>query len=603
MPAVHVPRTRGPWTPPSFGVAKPTSGPVPQQVSGLAAWFEADAGTSTTTDGAAISQWNDQSGNAHHAVQASGVSQPLYKTAIQNGLPGILFDGSNDFMDAAGIVATQPNTSFVVVKSLVVTTGHNPIDGVSARQGVSLGGAGGTNWGAFAGADVESSTAGDTNPHVLSCTFNGASTELRLDGTLLTLSGSPGTSGLNGLRIGSFNGTIGNWNGYVFEIVVYSVALSTADRQTVESYLSNKWFGPASSSSFVLTASDSVTFAESTAATLGSVRAPADSITFNESLARTVSDTRAVTDSVTFAESVARTAAHPRAVTDSVTFSEGLARTALGFTRTSTDSLTFSESLARTKASPRTSTDSITFSESVASGRSISRTATDSVTFAESLARTSLGLTRTSTDSLTFAEALTRGALGNTRAITDTLTFSESIVSGRSISRTVTDSIGFAESLARTGAHPRTQTDTLTFAESVARTQALTPRTAADSITFSESVASGRSISRTSTDSVSFSESLARTIGRPRTASDNFTLTDALTRGAQTFTARAGVDSVTFAEVLSSTASTEPSTRWVMGPSGRWSGSAGNRWPGDTSPRWDGTTGTRWPPSSSTRWS
>jgi hypothetical protein len=107
-----------------------------------------------------------------------------------------------------------------------------------------------------------------------------------------------------------------------------------------------------------------------------------------------------------------------------------------------------------------------------------------------------------------------------------------------------------------------------------------------DSVTFSESITSGRSISRTATDSVTFSESLARNIGRARTASDNFTLSDTLSRGAQTFTARVGVDGVTFTELLSSVASTQPSDRWLMGSSGRWPGSVGTRWPPGTTTRW-----------------
>lgn len=38
--------------------------------SSLQLWLKADAGTSTTTDGASLSQWADQSGNSKHAVQS-----------------------------------------------------------------------------------------------------------------------------------------------------------------------------------------------------------------------------------------------------------------------------------------------------------------------------------------------------------------------------------------------------------------------------------------------------------------------------------------------------------------------------------------------------
>lgn len=219
----------------------------PTQVAGLTAWFKADAGTSTTTDGAAISQWNDQSAGAHNAVQATGANQPLYKAAIQNGLPGVLFDGSNDFMDAAGINVSQPDTIIVAVRSLITTSGHNVFDGItqpSGRQSIECGANATTNWGMFASADAASTTATNTSAHVLAAIFNAASSQLFLDGAALTLGGSPGPNPLTGLRIGTFVSGAGQWNGYIFEILVYSGALSATDRQSVESYLKAKWGTP-----------------------------------------------------------------------------------------------------------------------------------------------------------------------------------------------------------------------------------------------------------------------------------------------------------------------------------------------------------------------
>jgi len=243
-------------------------------------------------------------------------------------------------------------------------------------------------------------------------------------------------------------------------------------------------------SSFVVTASDSVTFAESPAATLHKAVTASDSITFAESLARIASKARTATDSVTFSENVTVQAGKTRTITDSITFAESLTRTSLGISRTATDSLTFSEALSRTKSGARTSTDTITFSESVASSQ---------------------GKTRTSTDSVTFSESLTRAALGKTRSSSDSITFSES----------------------------------------AARTQTLTGRTGSDSVAFSESVAASKGISRTISDAITFSESLTRSgVGRIRSASDSATFSDTLTRGTQTFTGRTGVDSVSFSESL-----------------------------------------------------
>lgn len=68
-------------------------------------WLKADAGTSSAVNGAAISAWNDQSGNAIHVTQPNAVQQPLFQTNIMNGYPAIQFDnvsvaGQNDKLTA-----------------------------------------------------------------------------------------------------------------------------------------------------------------------------------------------------------------------------------------------------------------------------------------------------------------------------------------------------------------------------------------------------------------------------------------------------------------------------------------------------------------------
>ncbi len=61
----------------------------------LQLWLDASAGTSTLTDGAALSTWADQSGYGHDAVQATAASQPTYSAAAFNGNPALTFNGTN----------------------------------------------------------------------------------------------------------------------------------------------------------------------------------------------------------------------------------------------------------------------------------------------------------------------------------------------------------------------------------------------------------------------------------------------------------------------------------------------------------------------------
>jgi hypothetical protein len=61
-----------------------------------ALWLDAaDAPTVTTVSGA-VSQWNDKSGNARHATQATAGNRPAYASATVNGKNTLTFDGSSD---------------------------------------------------------------------------------------------------------------------------------------------------------------------------------------------------------------------------------------------------------------------------------------------------------------------------------------------------------------------------------------------------------------------------------------------------------------------------------------------------------------------------
>lgn len=65
-------------------------------------WLKADAGTSTTTNGSAISTWTDQSGNGVVLGQTTVAQQPLFVNSLMNGFPTIEFDntassGQNDY--------------------------------------------------------------------------------------------------------------------------------------------------------------------------------------------------------------------------------------------------------------------------------------------------------------------------------------------------------------------------------------------------------------------------------------------------------------------------------------------------------------------------
>jgi len=82
--------------------------------SGLRVWLKADAGTSSTINGSALSFWNDQSGGARNHTQVNPAQQPAYVAAgnLMNYNPAVRFTGigdynnGNDFMSVNNYLTT-----------------------------------------------------------------------------------------------------------------------------------------------------------------------------------------------------------------------------------------------------------------------------------------------------------------------------------------------------------------------------------------------------------------------------------------------------------------------------------------------------------------
>jgi hypothetical protein len=73
-------------------------------------------------DGTSISQWDDASGNARHAVQSTADQRPKLELGELNGNPVVRFDGSNDNLNTGNKTLLQnlaSSTWFFVFKAAV----------------------------------------------------------------------------------------------------------------------------------------------------------------------------------------------------------------------------------------------------------------------------------------------------------------------------------------------------------------------------------------------------------------------------------------------------------------------------------------------------
>jgi hypothetical protein len=239
----------------AFAAFKPTD------IGGLQLWLDATTGlfdattggSEVTTDGSAVARWEDQSGNGNHVTQATAGNQPEVKTAIQNGNNVVRFTAANsDRMDASSTIFTgsNPRTFFLVVKATstglrgmygmggVVSPAGSTFDvtpeiyvRVGQRQDFNL-------------------SMGTTDFRLLTIRFpsggNIGDIEGWLDGS--AMSGTPTTTAAINTNttvpfvIGrAAQETVLHCGGDYCEFIGYDQELSDTDRESVETYLANKW--------------------------------------------------------------------------------------------------------------------------------------------------------------------------------------------------------------------------------------------------------------------------------------------------------------------------------------------------------------------------
>jgi gliding motility-associated-like protein len=229
----------------------------PGGVAGPLIWIKADAGTSSTTNGAAISQWSDQSGNTNHVVQATGANQPTYQNNTTNNInfnPVINFDGSNDNMqDANGIFGASTYTNaalFAVALTDVVQNSaifHEPLGAGGQATLHTPWGDGNLYWdGPMTNSRVSLAWGGTVGVPYIWTGYNGngnaTKSLVRRDGLQLVTDADPVTYTGNSsiLYIGSQVGA-NYFDGKIAEEVFYTTALTVTDVNKIESYLAIKY--------------------------------------------------------------------------------------------------------------------------------------------------------------------------------------------------------------------------------------------------------------------------------------------------------------------------------------------------------------------------
>jgi hypothetical protein len=221
--------------------------PFPLTLSGLALWLKADAGlydattggSAVTSDAASVARWEDQSGNANHATQATSGKRAVLKLSIQNGRPSIRFDGSDDVFSLASSIT--PATCIAAFRRTATGIksapfGHNSTSVLEAptwwTDNIFYLSFGGTERNAGA-ADTR------TGAFITALTNDGSSSVFRVNGTAKTLSGAlSGTLSLD--LIGALS-TVHFHSGDLLELIVSTAILTAGQIAQAETYLNGRW--------------------------------------------------------------------------------------------------------------------------------------------------------------------------------------------------------------------------------------------------------------------------------------------------------------------------------------------------------------------------
>lgn len=222
----------------------------------LTLWLRADTGTSTTSNGSPVSTWNDRSGKAYNASQATSANQPVYNRNTTDNInfnPVLKFDGTNDQLVIANQSALNGIlTAFSVYNNSSSTGSRSPLGSQnSTTSGWNYFVSGTTRYlfGFRSGLTNISSGTGKLNTtEIGSFDLQPGVTlpaSIYVNGRTVStgnISYQSNTSG--GLSIGA-SGTGNNYfQGRIAETIIYDSLLSSTERQKINTYLSIKYGVP-----------------------------------------------------------------------------------------------------------------------------------------------------------------------------------------------------------------------------------------------------------------------------------------------------------------------------------------------------------------------
>ena len=210
---------------------------VPTTLTGLALWLDGADSSTLTLSGSSVTAWSDKSGNSRNAT--GGVSPTL-------GTNGVTFNGTTQYLSTTYSAVPAAESVFVVATWTGTTDRNYCIIGTSATNGRGYnvfrsGGAAVIRWDRWGVAGYAQTSGVQSNVQFMSSAiFTGSAGTTGLNGGSQSASAAFSFSGTGTTNIGT--GVLSDYfTGTINEVLCFSRALSTPQRQRVEGYLAWKW--------------------------------------------------------------------------------------------------------------------------------------------------------------------------------------------------------------------------------------------------------------------------------------------------------------------------------------------------------------------------
>ena len=217
------------------------SGFNPKALPGFVYWLDASQ-SSTITTATGVSEWRDAGGGAIKATQITANAQPAYQAAQQNGKNAVYFDGTNDKMALGDLSASFPTAASAIFAYRPSNDTEYTLYNTQNNLNFQAYPTARSYIGTFKTTRFNNvaSPFMPTNANaILAIVSSAAAYRVYIDNVLQHdvaadfLAGTNHTIGVNDL--GTF------MNGWLYEAIFTSTALSAANLSAAYKYLKSKW--------------------------------------------------------------------------------------------------------------------------------------------------------------------------------------------------------------------------------------------------------------------------------------------------------------------------------------------------------------------------